>query len=756
MSRRVISLNGDDWKLGGVPLGDNPRQADPREIGAIGQWHQATVPGNVRLDLLRAGVIDDPFYGLRNQDSQWVDARNWWYLKDFPLELAPDERAHLVLHGVDYISWVYLNGHLLGQHEGMFSPQIYEVTSLLQAQNHLDVRILGSDALRAPRPPLGERWRLWFDQRFFAPVMRHPERLHMVKCPMSFGWDFAPVMRTMGIWDDAEVIVSGPVFIRAMFVRPVFRADRKVELHVSLTLDAATETPAEVLFTLEGLTFKRQPRTDRHAVHLSPGVQRMDFTIKVPYPRLWWPWDQGRPDLYSLTAEVHVSGRVSDSISERVGLRTVTMSPNPEAPPDAAPWTFTINGREVFIRGANWVPVDSLPGRATVDDYRELLHLVRQANMNMLRVWGGGLREKRAFYDLCDELGILVWQEFPFACAFASQYPATEDFLRLAAAESRAIVETLRNHPSVVFWCGGNEFAPRRHRPLLDTLARVVTETDGTRPFHPVSPSAGDSHFWTVWHGQAPLSEYERDQALFASEFGLQAPPGGESLREFIPPRQLWPPGEAWAYHHADMDKLLRYAAVFGPADDLEGFVAASQRAQAWGLKVAIEHYRRRKFRCSGALVWQFNEPWPAISWSLVDYYRRPKLAYEVVKQIYNPVLVSLAYPPRQYQAGENFSAEVWLINDLPDPLLDCRIEVELHDQSGVSRRWARDVDVPPNSAQVVGHVVWTLPEGARWRVQACVMHGRRKISVNNYDLSLYDPSTSPRSVRFWTWVARS
>ena len=759
--RKIISLHGDDWKLGGVPLGDDPHRADPREIGVIGQWHQATVPGNVRLDLMRAGIIEDPFYGLNNQASQWVDTRNWWYLKDFPLELAPGERAHLVLHGVDYVSWVYFNGHPLGQHEGMFSPQIYEITPFLKAQNHLDVRILGSDALRGPRPTLGQRWRLWLEQRFSEPVMRYPGRLHTVKCQMSFGWDFAPPLRTMGIWDDAEVIVSGPVFIRDLFARPVVHSD-KAEFHVSLVLDAATETPAEVVFTLAGLTFERQPRTYRHTVSLAPGVQQMDFTLNVPHPRLWWPWDHGRPDLYLLTAEVRVAGQMSDSISERVGLRTVTMSPNPDAPPDATPWTFTVNGQPLFARGANWVPVDSLPGRATADDYRRLLDLARQANMNMLRVWGGGLREKRAFYDLCDELGIMVWQEFPFACAFFTQYPADEDFLRLAAVESRAIVEILRNHPGVVFWCGGNEFSAKRNRPLLDELARVAAEADGTRPFHPVSPSFGDSHFWTVWHGQAHFREYERDQALFASEFGLQAPPVVESLREFIPsaalragpPRQLWPPGEAWTYHHAEWGKLRRYAAIFNPADDLDSFVVASQRAQAWGLKVAIEHYRRRKYRCSGVLVWQFNEPWPAICWSLVDYYRRPKLAYEVVKQLYNPLLVSLVYPLIRYQPGDTFAAEVWLINDWPQSLPGCRVEVELRGEAGVCQRWQTEVDVPADSAQAIGRLEWTLPAESCWQVQARIAQRGQIISTNSYDLTAYDPCPTPRAGRFWAWIA--
>ncbi|NIV37488.1 MAG: glycoside hydrolase family 2 protein, partial [Anaerolineae bacterium] len=280
-----------------------------------------------------------------------------------------------------------------------------------------------------------------------------------------------------------------------------------------------------------------------------------------------------------------------------------------------------------------------------------LLSLARQANMNMVRVWGGGLREKRAFYEACDRMGILVWQEFPLACAFLGRFPRSAEYLRLVERESEAIVRDLRAHPSLVLWCGGNEFSPERNKPVVDALRRSAGRLDPDRPFLAASPADGDSHFWKVWHGFHPPSAYRHDDSLFASEFGLQALPERETLERCIPAGELWPPGPSWDYHGAELDKLRRYAQPFvqGSEPDLDDLIEASQRAQAQALQIGIEHYRRAKARGGGGvLVWQLNEPWPAISWAMIDHYRKPKTAYAVVRRLMNPVLVSLEYPLRR------------------------------------------------------------------------------------------------------------
>jgi beta-mannosidase len=303
-------------------------------------------------------------------------------------------------------------------------------------------------------------------------------------------------------------------------------------------------------------------------------------------------------------------------------------------------------------------------------------------------------------------------------------------------------VRDVRNHPSILLWCGGNEFSPERNRPVVEAMSRAAAE-DKSRPFWPASPHCLDSHNWSIWHCFEAPSAYRRDLAGFASEFGLQAPPSVASLRQFIPAGELWPPGPSWEYHSAGMTKLRRYARPFlGPGEDsLEAFVRASQQAQALGLQIAIEHYRRRKAEgCGGALVWQLNEPWPAICWSLLDYYRQPKPAYETVKRVFNPILVSLDYTPRAYQGGDRLTADVWLINDTEEPASGCELEIDLVDGSGqcvpVLRR---AVDVAPNSAAVVDHCTWSLPAGEGWGLVCRLTHDGHLLSFNAYDLAAHD-----------------
>jgi beta-mannosidase len=480
---------------------------------------------------------------------------------------------------------------------------------------------------------------------------------------------------------------------------------------------------------------------------LARGTNHHTLDIAVPQPRLWWPWDHGRPDLYRLTIEIRDSEQVLDSLSQTVGLRWLELDD----------WSLRVNGQRVYARGANWVPADILPGRIGEADYRSLLALARQANMNMLRVWGGGLREKRAFYDLCDRLGILVWQEFPFACSFLTQFPRSRDYLALVEAEARAIVRDLRGHASVILWCGGNEFSPRRNAPLVAALQRAVSAEDPTRPFLPASPAGGDSHNWRVWRNFQPAAAYREDKALFASEFGLQAPPAAAALGDFIPAEDLWPPGPSWAYHGAGLHKLRRYARPFLVEQEasLEAFVRASQLAQAHGLQVGIEHYRRQKARgCGGTLLWQFNEPWPAISWSLLDHGRQPKPAYETVGRLFNPLLVSVDYQPGPYQPGDRLEAEVWVINDRAAALAGCRVEVILRDGSGQPvERFSQTVDVTADSAEIAGRFGWTLPPGYSWRIACRLTQDGQTLTTNEYDLGIHDGIQPTLSQRLWSWL---
>ena len=759
--RNVISLNGDDWRL---------LQATE---GKPGDTIPATVPGDVRLDLLRAGHLPDPFWGQNSLQGQWVDTRDWWLARDLDdLGLLPDRRVFLRLRGVDYVSNVYFNGRHLARHEGMFSPQLYEITKLMTVgpgkeqllPGALAVRIAGAANLPYERGGRLTRWRDRGEQRLGAPN-RWPHRRAVLKCQMGFGWDFAPDLPSLGLWDDAELIITGDVFIRDVVTRPVFPdgPDGPVRLAVTLDLDAGTHVHVEIGLNLYGLNCDAPPLMELLPVQLDAGRQQLNFELDVPEPHLWWPWDRGDQNLYTLLVTVRRRADLLDNVGQTFGLRHIRLEPNPDAPPesknggDVLPWIFVVNGQRTFLRGANWVPPSIFPGQVTADDYEALLDLARQANMNALRVWGGGLREKAAFYDCCDRLGLLVWQEFPLACAFVTRYPHSKEYLALVDQEARAIVRALRRHPSVALWCGGNEFDPARNKPLVETLAAAVAAEDPSRPFVPVSPSGGDRHNWDVWHGMAPVSAYRQQDSQFASEFGLQAPPVKETLLQFMPEKELWPPGPSWAHHNADWPKLWRYAAPFLGRDPdevrfdqvtLDEFVEASQRAQAHGLQVAIEHHRRRKYACGGSLLWQFNSPWPAIEWAIVDHYRRPKPAYQTVQRLYAPVLVSLEYAPDAYGEGSRYSPLVWVINDRVEPLPGCRLEISLETAGDFClERAEKTFDVAADSAEVVAEFSWTLPPGTRW-VRCRLYQGEEELSFNEYDLGVHDATQPGRLQR--------
>jgi beta-mannosidase len=390
------------------------------------------------------------------------------------------------------------------------------------------------------------------------------------------------------------------------------------------------------------------------------------------------------------------------------------------------------------------------------------LKQARDANINFLRVWGGGLREKRAFYDLCDELGILVWQEFPFAGTLLDRFPDDRAFLNFVRDECSDIVCALRNHPSLVVWCGGNEFSPRANQPVVKKLRTVVNDKDGTRPFKSASPYRDESHNWRVWHQSANLRDYRDDSTPFLSEFGLQALPNLESLSKFLPKDALAAPHALWKYHRAELKKLGRYAssviaseAKQFPIRDLEtpalacgasvasqkslamtteALIDATQRAQAFGLQIAIEHVRRRKPQTTGVAVWQFNDPCPAISWSLVDYYGTPKRAYHELKKVYSPVLASFDYELIPRRTGDTVRGDLWIINDLRAAYPNAQLRAYLNG----AEIFDRTLNIEPDSVARVDALAVMLGDGENI-LRLNVVWQDNILSDHEYDLNFCD-----------------
>jgi len=851
-----LNLNGSNWQFGSVPAQPWPHTHTPTpdDRSSVSEWLPATVPGDVRADLLALNRIPNPERAANLPASQWVDDQDWWYRRPLPeLEWTPGRRAFLIFAGIDYRAAVFLDDHCLGRHEGMFSQQVYEVTDWLAERpdgaHELAIRLWGNASL--PKPQLD-----WLDQlwrpiaNFLGGGEQYPERMATAKCQMGFGWDFAPRLPSLGIWDDVTLRLTGPVALAGLRheialtgldattgraesaqIRLTFTTDWRATGPVSPSRVQTTpdsqaggdgERPCYLRVTVAGENFSGDaPVEAGFPLTLTPGHQEHRVSVTIPRPRLWQPWDRGEPALYRLTVtlyqdrmirEIHheehegheslgtsritrlpvtpapgtLDGRVgrlrviSDVASIPLGLRTVEWRPTTGADPARQGcWQLRVNGRPTFVRGVNWVPADVFPGRLRPDDYADLLRRIRDLNANLVRVWGGGLREKAAFYDQCDRLGLLVWQEFPLACIVLGRYPRDPSLITLLTAESRAIVEQLRSHPSVIVWSGGNELSTRHNRHILTPLLAAVREADPTRLTLPASPSPGDHHNWRVWHRLAPVRDYRCDTSPLISEFGLQAPPDPASLAQFIPQEQLWPPGPAWTAHKTQWPKLWRYARLFLPtgpsamqdrgnqpphrqADQrssqstsrsmrdptLQQFVTASQQAQAHGLQVMIEQARRRKGGSGGVVLWQYNEPWPAISWSILDYYRRPKLAYAVVQAAYAPLLASLEYDLVSYPPGSRFVGRVWLLNDLALALDNLSVEVLLGDE----RIFAWTGTALPDSVTDLGEVRATVPAGVT-RARTVVRRNHSAVSDNEYDLTYADPTSTSLLNRCRDWA---
>lgn len=756
MTRRTSDLSALPWQFGPVqrqPLAGRP--ADDR--AAVTEWLPARVPGDVRADLIAAGRIPplDTPEGIAA--GAWVDDLDWWYRTTLPGGLAADEVAILEADGIDFYSAIWIDGQLLGAHAGMFSRRTAVLTPALlgPGPHELAIRIWGAGALpRGSNPPWRRAVR-WLLGRVSPGTEYFPDRMLTPKAQFSFGWDFAPRVLSTGIWDEIRLVTVRGAYIEDLWVEAEPAGDeapgggaagRVARVRVRANLRRWREGPLRAEVTVEPEGFDAPSARETFDLDLG---SNFDLNLDLPAARLWWPWDQGESRLYRATVRLLDAEGVADEANRVVGARSVRREPRR----DGNGWRFVVNGRPVTLRGANWVPADVLPGRVTGADYRRLLAQARAAGVNFLRVWGGGVREKAAFWETCDRLGIMAWQEFPLACAFLDHYPrgaapdSAGDYLALLVAEVRGTIRALRNHPSLIAWCGGNEINPGRERQPLAAIRAVLAEEDPGRPWLPASPAPGDVHRWDVWHGLAPWTALEDETAGLVSEFGLQALPDPATVAEMFPdraPADLADP--RWPGRKAQIAKLLRYAGS-DAAGPLDRAIDATQRAQAAGIQAGIEACRLRR---ANVAFWQFNEPWPAVTWAVVDRAGRPKAAYAALRRCFQPVLIAARFPWRQYAAGDAFASEVWLVNDGPAARAGCRAEAAL-DGAIV---WARDaIDLPAAGATRIGEFAVELGAAPKMLTLQLSCAGET-VAINAYDLAVHLPGRQPLRERILRWVA--
>ncbi|HTP10244.1 MAG TPA: glycoside hydrolase family 2 protein [Anaerolineae bacterium] len=636
------------------------------------EWRPATVPGGVHTDLLALDLIPDPFVSDNEKRMQWVAESDWEYRRSFtvdPIVLAHD-KVYLVCDGLDTLADVYLNDQLLAHTDNMFRQYRWDVKpQLLAGENDLHIvfrspvaYITAQEKIRS-LPGVGD----------FA--IRGGSHIRKANC--QFGWDWGTMLPAIGIWRDIRLEAHSHARLADVHVRQ-HHEPGQVTVSADVTVESWGDAARSIVMRLTA------PDGSTRAIEAA-----LDQTLSLPvdHPQLWWPNSYGDQPLYQVEVELRQADQVLDRRVCAIGLRTIELRQQYDRWGQS--FTFVVNGVPIFAKGSNWIPSDSFPTRITDAQLEFLIASAAQANHNMLRVWGGGYYEDETFYDLCDRYGLLVWQDFMFACA---GYPLhDETFLANLKVEVEQNVRRLRHHACLALWCGNNEMeggwiawnwdTPANadlkaadQEYFYGTLPTLIATLDPDHAYWPSSPSSGlphedpnsnsvgDNHLWEVWHGLKPLVFYREQYPRFASEFGMQSLPALATVATYAEPEEWNMMSYVMEHHQRHMygnGKIIAYLTQsFCLPTDFPSLVYATQILQAEAMRMAVEHWRRNRERCSGALYWQINDCWPVASWSSIDYFGRWKALHYASRRFYAPILLSVV------ENGDRMG--LFLTNDTP------------------------------------------------------------------------------------------
>lgn len=719
-----ISLT--DWKLAGYwPY--TPIQSGSMETGHIHQGVtgviDAKVPGSIYDDLLRAGLIEDPYFEMNSLKCEWVSNRWWTYQTSFTLgEELRGKRIRLFFGGIDYKARIFVNDRFICEHEGMYEPVTVEMADFARFGEELNtVRVV----LESAPDEMGQ---IGFTSRTFTQKAR-----------FTYKWDFCTRMVGMGLWQEVCVLVTGDAVIGEISTRyedgclsgavtADTASDDRILLRAELSKDGKAVNEAEAFF--------------------SDG--RADFALSVSDPQLWFPNGSGEQPLYDLKLSVLLpDGSVSDQKSLKVGLRSLGYAQCDGAIESALPYIPVINGKKIYIKGVNMTPLDMMYGCVEDERYEKFVRLCRDANVNLIRVWGGGIIEKESFYDLCDRYGIMVWQEFIQSSSGIDNVPSKRpEFLKLAAATAEWAVRARRNHVCLTFWSGGNElmdfdgFPATYEDENIAMLREITSRLDPDRLMLPTSASGPlawqdasrpelnhDVH--GPWKYTGPTNHYtlyNNSPIQLHSEFGVDGMTNFAMLERIFAPENrdrihTVADNPSWRHHGEWWDTYVyRDSKLFGDmGGDLGVFVTVSQFMQAEGIRYALEANRRRRWKNCGSIVWQMNEPWPNVSCtSMLDYSMAPKLAWYFYRDAMKRFHVSLRYDTVTLSPGQEFNALPFVHDDDGDPKA-ASVKITATDDRGQTL------------GVFEGEVKLTVPEGIRSFTLTCEAVSGEKRDLNRY-----------------------
>lgn len=713
-----ILLNQLHWQVKGYwpyePLFRRSMELGNELLG-VTDWIDATVPGGVHFDLLKAGLIEDPYFENNSLKCEWVENRWWEYKTTFTInsELRC-KKLDLVFNGVDYKAHFFLNGKKLGEHEGMFETIVFDVSDKVNygVENELSIILENVP------------WEM--------SQIGHTSLSRTQKSRFNYKWDFSTRMVNIGIWDDVFIRVTGKITLNDTFISTEVANGTGI-INISSFVSGVKEETFNIKVTIyyNGSNIY----VDEEKITADENVFAYNKKCHIPDPELWYPNGIGKQPLYKVKIEIYQKDRLSDEYECFSGIRKLEYRQNENSPEDSLPYTFVINDIPVYIKGVNLVPFDHLYGNVTKDTYNKYIRLIKYANINMVRVWGGGIIEKEYFYHMCDLNGIMVWQEFIQSSSGIDNIPSTDPcFLRLLKATAVQAVKTKRNHVCHTVWSGGNELMDENkvpctyQNPNIKMLRDIINLYDPGKLFLPTSASGPNEYLnigqpgknydvhgsWKYEGIEKHYYIYNHSDSLFHSEFGVEGCSSVDSLGKFLGENNLkitnMKDNLVWRHHGEWWDTLLRDQGIFGNFTSLEQFVKASQFVQAEGLRYILEANRRRKYINSGSIVWQLNEPWPNISNTcIVDYYSFPKMAYYWLKKAYAPIHASLTYDKLVYSSSEEFKGNIFLHNSLDSQVFS--VVWEILDVTGqVIQRGETNTHIKGNSSLKLKEIAVIIP----------------------------------------------
>ncbi len=627
-------------------------------------WRSAKVPGLVQTDLLDHQLIEDPYFGKNDLKIRKYALEEWEYRCYFFLDeqFLDNDDITIVFEGLDTYADVSLNGRWILHSDNMFrSWKIWVREFLKSGMNTLHIRF--KSPLRVARKNLREL-------PYILPASNDPskrnESVHIRKAQFQFGWDWAPRLITSGIWKPIYLTTKNKHYINSTKIVQLHQSDSIAYFEAYMNIGRFSTTESDLYYEIFNKTDNKL--LCRKKIKKSKYIS--DY-FKIENPKLWWCNGMGEAYLYDLVFRLRSHDTVYDSVETKLGIRTIDLVQ--EEDETGKSFYFKLNGKPIFIKGANYIPQDALLTRVTNEKYEALISDVKNANMNMLRVWGGGIYESEYFYDLCDKYGILVWQDFMFAC---SVYPFNTKHFRTVYKELKEQIARINKHPSIAIWCGNNEtevawfnwgwqkeydLSAKDSTEIWNTqlsffenkIPQMVLSENPYANYVHTSPLSNwgklenfnnsSMHYWGVWHGSDDFSGYEKYVGRFISEYGFQSFPEMANIKSFTPSDQLYLESETIKHHqksYVGNGKIKEFIIKHFPEPKhFESFIYLSQLTQAYGMEKAINAHRLNKGHCMGTLYWQLNDCWPGPSWSSIDYYGNWKALHYSVRKLYQNII---------------------------------------------------------------------------------------------------------------------